>query len=269
MRSHENYENDAYQTCDKLFGDMTKVATGGFPPRVNSERIYVIQAVDIAGEPITEIAPVVATREGVAQANNNASNNNTSASAPASSGSQGTKIAFVGAAAGLAVMAYALADGDISAFTWKPHAQVRYDNGNSFYAYGSRLDFAKEQWRMHWTAAQTRRNGSAQDWRYGTGVNWTGEVFSAGFTNQVQGLDSDAELSFAARHEFNIWTLESSYVSDWAFTELNTTWANRLELGARIDYNQWLITPRAELSWRPDVTESKDLRFRIEFLRDL
>ena len=271
MRRHRNYPETNYRTCAELFGSTSQVGAS-FPERRSSNRLYVFQIVNTAGG--VQIQPsFVMTRESVRTTNGNNTNtasNTSSGSAPAaSSSSQGAKVAFVGAAAGLAVMAYALADGDISAFAWSPHAQMRYDDGNSFYAYGSRVDFAKDEWTMYWTAAQTRHNGTARDWRYGTGVNWTGEVFSAGFTNHVQGLDSDASVSFAASQEFGIWTLESSYMAEWAFTELNSTWSNRLALGGRIEYNQWFITPRAVLAWQPDVPDSKDIRFQVDVLRDL
>ena len=270
MRRHRNYPETNYRTCAELFGSTSQVGAS-FPERRSSNRLNVFQIVNTAGG--VQIQPCfVMTRESVrtTNGNTNTANNASSGSAPAASpNSQGNKIAFVGAAAGLAIMAYTLADGDPDAFTWKPHAQMQYNNGNTFYGYGSRVDFNKDQWRMHWTAMQTRQNGSANDWRYGTGVNWTGEVFSAGFANDIMGLESDAEFSLGARKEFGIWTLQSSYMAEWSFTQLNEIWDHNLWLGASVQYYKWHITPRANLRWRDALKKNKNIRFEVDALHNL
>ena len=162
------------------------------------------------------------------------------------------------------VMGIVLMNQNDGNFAFNPHAEIRHV-GDTFTEYGARLDYSEDDWAGYWTAS--RDNGG--DWRYGTGAKWTGDVFSAGFANTAGDHHSDSQFSVAARGEWGVWTLDSTYAADWAVTKTDDEWTNRLSAGASAEYARWTISPRAELAWQPDAGVGNDIRFRVNFLRDL
>ena len=177
------------------------------------------------------------------------------------------KLIFGGVAA-VALYAFLFSGGDVESLNWQPKAEMRHNNGRSYYAYGSRLGFASNDWSGYWEALQTRIGGNTGDWVYGAGAKWTGDVFAASLSNTTRGLNSDTAFSLSAQKQGRVWTLESSYVSDFRIDDLNTTWQNRLGVGAGTVYDKWTVTPRVELSWQDAKLTNDDLHFRMDVLRE-
>ena len=121
----------------------------------------------------------------------------------------------------------------------------------------------------YWQAGQTTVGGDTDEWVYGTGTSWTGDVFTASMENTTQGLESDTAFSLSARKEWGVWTWESSYTGDWEVRELNNTWQNRLSLGASVVYDRWTVSPKAEFSWGGSESVRQDTDFRLDLRRDL
>ena len=94
------------------------------------------------------------------------------------------------------------------------------------------------------------------------------DVFIASLKNTTHGLKSDTVFSLSAQKQSGNWTLESSYVSDFRIDDLNTTWQNRLGVGANAVYNKWTVMPRVEFSWQDTERVYDDLRFRMNVLRE-
>ena len=111
--------------------------------------------------------------------------------------------------------------------------------------------------------------GISDDWLYGNGISWSGEIFTASMDSTLKGLEADTIFSLSARKEWGVWTLETSYIGDWEERELNNTWRNHLSLGARAVYGGWTVSPSAELSWQAEDGIDNDARFRLDLRHDL
>ena len=163
----------------------------------------------------------------------------------------------------LGVMGIVLLNHGEGALSFNPHAEVHHV-GETYTEYGARLDYTEEDWTGYWSASR----GDRGEWRYGTGAKWTGDIFTAGFANTADGEQSDSQFAIGARGEWGVWTLESAYAADWALTETENEWTNRVSAGASAEYFRWTIVPKAEFAWQPDDIGA-DVRFRLNFLRDL
>ena len=175
----------------------------------------------------------------------------------------------VGIIGGLGFMTWLVLGGDPLALNFTPHAEISHNNGVNYYAYGSKVDYAEDNWTGYWQAAQIHSGNRVGNWIYGTGTSWSNDVFAASMTNTTRGANSDTAFSLSARAALNTWTVESAYIADWKVRALNDTWQNRLSLGASVVYEQWTITPKAELSWQAEDNIGDNARLRFDLSRDL
>ena len=246
MRADDGYAGD-FPSCLELFGDPpTRAAldlSGGFPDALEDSSF---QRLPGGGLAIDNPPPDVDSADS----------------------SDMSTIIFGGVAA-VVLYSWLLSDGGVESLSLQPQAEVRHNDSGSYYAYGSRLGFAANNWSGYWETLQTRSGGRTGDWIYGAGTEWTGDVFSASLENTTQGYDSDTAFSVSAKKQWGNWTLESSYVSDLRIRDvLNTTWRNRLGVGANAVYNQWTLTPRVEFSWQDSELNDDEVRFRMNVLRE-
>ena len=160
---------------------------------------------------------------------------------------------------GLMVLLY---HGDDMTFGLTPHAEFVRDGGGGHYAYGSRLDFVRDDWTVYWTASRSHTD----EWRYGTAATWTGDVFAADFSNTTEGMDADTKLSLSARQEWGVWTLASAYSANWEIRDGADTWTNRMRVGADVVYDRWTISPAA--TWQSGESFGEDVMFRMEMTRE-
>ena len=193
----------------------------------------------------------------------------TGASGDDGGSSSDTSTILFGGVAAVVLYSWLLSDGGVESLSLQPQAEVRHNDNGSYYAYGSRLGFAANNWSGYWETLQTRSGGRTGNWISGAGTEWTGDVFSASLENTTQGYDSDTAFSVSAKKQWGNWTLESSYVSDLRIRDvLNTTWRNRLGVGANAVYNKWTLTPRVEFSWQDSELPDDEVRFRMNVLRE-
>ena len=270
LRNHDDYRNaGGFPSCAQVFGSG---ATAELPPRpaglsVNEVIPVVVRSgSSTVGEPISSRdIPLLAS--GTLPVSSGGSGSSASV-VPQQSVSETNSHALAGALSAAGVLIFVMAVTDPALLNFTPHAEFRVDNGVSYYGYGSKVDFTDESWSGYWQAAQNTSGGKTGDWIYGTGAAWTGSIFTASYANTTRGLESDTAFSLSARKEWNVWTLESSYVADWEVRELNDTWRNRMSLGASAVYNNWTLTPSAELSWKASDSIGDTARFRLNVERD-
>ena len=194
---------------------------------------------------------------------------NTNTASSSGGGSSSAGILVAAGSAGAIILAWMLWNNEDVLWDFTPTAEFRASGSVGHYAYGSRFDYRGEHWSGYWQAGQTKTGGDTDEWIYGTGTAWTGDVFTASMTNTTQGLESNTLFSLSARKEWGAWNWESSYAGNWQVSELNDTWRNRLSLGASLVYDKWTMTPKAEFLWRNSEDIGKDTDFRLELQRDL
>ena len=168
----------------------------------------------------------------------------------------------------MALYTFAYSGGGVDSLSWQPQADVYYSNGSGYYAYGSRLSFASGEWSGYWEALQTKSDGTSSDLVYGAGSRWTGEIFSASFENRTRGLDSDTFVSLSTHKRWGVWTLESSYVSDFRVVDLDAIWSNSVGFSARGVYDKWSVTPRVNFVWEPESSIGNDAFLRLDVRRE-
>ena len=249
MRSDAGYTSDfdiQPQPCPMLLGE------NGFPNALEYGEAERLRVDILAGGQVNVLPRIV---ESSGDGGGGGSSSDTSA------------ILFGGVAA-VVLYSWLLSDGGVESLSLQPQGEVRHNDSGSYYAYGSRLAFAANNWSGYWETLQTHSGGKTGDWIYGAGTEWTGDVFSASLENTTEGFDSDTSLSLSATKQWGNWTLESSYVSDLRIRDvLNTTWQNRLGVGANAVYNKWTVTPKVEFSWQ-DAELDDEVRFRMNVLRE-
>ena len=245
IRNNPDYEGD-FARCDDVFG-----AEGEFPLASAYSSDAPLHVIIGANSIVSQPQPQPSSGGG-------------------GGGGGGSVGAIIGVIGGVGLLTWLFLDGDPLALNFTPHAEMRHNNGVNYYAYGSKVDYSKDNWTGYWQAAQIRSGDRVGDWIYGTGTSWTNHIFSASMMNTTGGTNSDTAFSLSARKVLNTWTLESSYIADWSVSELtDTTWRNRLSLGGSVVYEQWTITPKAELSWQSEDNIGDNARLRFDLSRDL
>ena len=245
IRGHTDYENnDNLPSCSELFG-----AGSSFPSQAEyrEERVRIV--LTESGE-VNVMPPSLTTSHTEGKSDSN-------------------ELLYSAGAVGILLLLWSASTGEVPVWSFTPEAEFRTDNGISYYSYGSRLDYTISNWAGYWQAAQSSSNGRKDEWIYGTGATWSGEIFGASMHNTTQGEDTDMTFSLSARKSSGVWTVSSSYTADLEIEELNRAWSNRLSLSATGIYDKWTVSPSANLSWEPDESFGKDAGFYLNLRREL
>ncbi|MGI9307042.1 MAG: hypothetical protein ACR2P5_07040 [Gammaproteobacteria bacterium] len=167
----------------------------------------------------------------------NAENNNGNAASGGGGGSSGGG-AIIGGFAVAGFLLYSVSGGTADELSWTPQYAFRYNNGKPFYSYGSRWEYAKDNWSVYWTAEKTR---GGENWFYGSGAKWAGDAWTASFGGESFGGVADAVLSLAARRTFGGWVLQSGAHSSVRMDDFGAHFSHRLTVAAALRRNRWDI----------------------------
>lgn len=146
---------------------------------------------------------------------------------------------------------------------------IEHNNSHGYFDYGSRIEFANDNWRTYWSARQSHQNGNASDWIYGAGATWHDDIWRGTFTTRTEGAETDMDFAFSAETAAGVWKLRSGVEADWGLTELNSEWSSRLQISAAADIVGWQFTPSAGFAWQEGGRLGDEKHFRLDFLRDL
>ncbi|MGI9306405.1 MAG: hypothetical protein ACR2P5_03780 [Gammaproteobacteria bacterium] len=137
------------------------------------------------------------------------------------------------------------------------------------YRYGGRIDFAKENWRLYWTAGQNNANGEFGDLRYSSGGEYKADFWTAAFSESMQGETANYNFSLSADYHRGIWRLSPIYRmhSEWKPTGTETS--NSLNLEGALRYNRWQIRPSAGFRWESADEFGNNARFHLSVVRRL
>ena len=183
-------------------------------------------------------------------------------------GDRGEVILGVGAAAFVGLAVYGLWDGNPNAFTFSPEHSFSLNEKTASYSYGSRLDFAQDEWTAYWGANRAHRGGAAQEWRYFTGMTYGGELWSASFDAVNYNDETSADMGLSANYASGIWRWHGGVNADYSIDKLGEKDAAAyFNAGAVLDYNGWQLKPAANLYWREGKNFGDDASFRIELRR--
>ena len=253
MRSHENYDGSD-PLCPDVFGTTSNNnVRGSFPQARNFGANEVLEIV-IVPNGISNILP---------------SQTRTAVNADNGGGTRSKQIVAGVGAFGVIVMSWFLASGDSIYYNWTPQAEFAVNDRGGVYVYGSKFEYHADNWRGYWQAAQTHSGGALNDWIYGSGTAWKGDVFAASVNSTAQGLDADTEFSLSAHKSWSVWTLQSAYTADWKVRGLNDSWQNRLSLGADVVLNQWTVSPKAFLAWQEAESVGENAGLQLHLRREL
>ena len=185
-------------------------------------------------------------------------------------GDRGEVVLGVGAAAFVGLAVYGLWDGNPNAFTFSPEHSFSLNEKTAAYSYGSRLDFAQDEWTAYWGATRAHRGGVAQEWRYFTGMTYGGELWSASFDAVNYNDETSADMGLSANYASGIWRWHGGVNADYSIDKLGEKDAAAyFNAGAVLDYNGWQLKPAANLYWREGKNFGDDASFRIELRRGL
>ena len=185
-------------------------------------------------------------------------------------GGENVIVAGLGAIGVVGVVTWLVSDGDLSLLNWTPHMNIEQNNSRGYFDYGSRIEFANDNWKTYWSARQSHQNGNANDWIYGAGATWHDDIWRGTFTTRTEGVETDMAFAFAAETTVGAWKLRSGVEADWGLTELNSEWASRLQIKADTDLQGWLLTPSLGFSWEEGVSRlGEDGYIRLDISREL
>ena len=175
---------------------------------------------------------------------------------------------------GLVLAMFAIATGDASDFAFSP--DVGYSLTESGYSVnaGGRMDFAKDNWRLYWTAGQQSVNGDFGDFRYSSGGEYKADFWTAAFSEKVQGKTADYDLSLSANYGNGVWKLSPVYRLHSRFEEeenggLESETTNSLNLEGVLRYHRWTLRPSAGFQWRNAEDFADNAKFGFSAVRNL
>ncbi|MGI9297516.1 MAG: hypothetical protein ACR2QC_06425 [Gammaproteobacteria bacterium] len=197
---------------------------------------------------------------------------NTGGDGTQTSGSDGDSNARDLAVIGLGVgvvgfMAAYLSGGDFSLFHFAP--DYGYSATESGYAYnvGGRLNFRKDRWHLYYAAGQANSNGDFGDFRYESGGEYTADLWTAAFSETVQGETADYDFSLSADYHGGIWKVSPTYRLHSHLTETYSETDNALNLEGVLRYNRWTISPSAGFRWESADEFGDNARFNLSAVR--
>ena len=155
-------------------------------------------------------------------------------------GSGGAAIA-IGAVAvvGLAAWAFSGTSDEPVETSFAPVAFYEVNDGVRHWNVGTRFNWSQGDWTAYWTATKTSAND--RSFLYGTGMNWTGDIFAAKFNSR--GIADEARMDFAlsADKQFGLWKFSPNYRLDYAKTEADETLRHALTADAVWKSDKWTV----------------------------
>ena len=109
------------------------------------------------------------------------------------------------------------------------------------YEVGSRWEWKRDNFLAHWTATKT----SSDSFAYGSGIQWTGGIFTAEYNSRGLGKESELDFSLSAKKEFGVWSFSPLYRADYASDETDKAWRHSLALRAVWKAGQWTLSNSA------------------------
>ena len=155
-------------------------------------------------------------------------------------GSGGAAIA-IGAIAvvGLAAWAFSGTSDEPVETSFAPVAFYEVNDGIRHWNVGTRFNWSQGDWTAYWTATKT--SADDRSFLYGTGMNWTGDIFAAKFNSR--GIADEARMDFAlsADKQFGLWKFSPNYRLDYAKTEADETLLHALTADAVWKSDKWTV----------------------------
>ena len=141
-----------------------------------------------------------------------------------------------------------------SELNWTPSYAFRNNNGNVSYSVGSRWTAKTENFGYYWQTAKT----GGGDYRYGSGMSYTNNIFAANINSEGTREDTDVNLSITAQKRMGQWNLGGGYRIDTRLTPTESKTRNRLNLTARYTIERWILSATAN-------TTGKDSSARVDY----
>ena len=155
-------------------------------------------------------------------------------------GSGGAAIA-IGAVAvvGLAAWAFSGTSDEPVETSFAPVAFYEVNDGVRHWNVGTQFNWSQGDWTAYWTATKT--SADDRSFLYGTGMNWTGDIFAAKFNSR--GIADEARMDFAlsADKQFGLWKFSPNYRLDYAKTEADETLLHALTADAVWQSDKWTV----------------------------
>ncbi len=195
-------------------------------------------------------------------------NTNGDNSVPGGSDGNARDLAVIGLGVGVVgFMAAYLSGGDFSLFHFAPN--IGYSATESGYSVntGGRLNFRKDRWHLYYAAGQANANGNFGDFRYESGGEYTADLWTAAFSETVQGETADYDFALSADYHGGIWRLSPTYRLHSHLTETDSETDNALNLEGELLWNRWTISPSAGFNWRRPEEFGDNARFNLSAVR--
>ncbi|MGI9298180.1 MAG: hypothetical protein ACR2QC_09820 [Gammaproteobacteria bacterium] len=180
----------------------------------------------------------------------------------------GETAAFIGGgmlAVGLA--SYFLWDGNLLAFTFSPDYGYAITESGYAYNVGGRLDFRQGDFHSYYAVGQANSDGKFGDFRYESGGEYIADLWTAAFSETVQGETADYDFSLSADYKGGIWRLSPTYRLHSHFDEEEFQTANSLNLEGVLRYNRWTISPSAGFNWESADEFGDNAKFGLSAVR--
>ena len=162
-------------------------------------------------------------------------------------GGSGAGIA-IGAVAVVGLLAYSLSgmSDEPAETSFAPVAEYSDENGIRRWNVGSRFNWQMGDWAAHWKATKT--SAADNSFSYGTGMEWTGEIFAAEFNSRGISKESKLDFSLSADKEFGLWKLSPLYRLDYRKNEVGETLLHSLSAKLVWAVDKWTVTHSAGFS---------------------
>ncbi len=213
---------------------------------------------------------VEGTQGYVAATGGGGENTNGDNSVPGGGSSDGNArdLAVIGLGVGVVgFMAAYLSGGDFSLFHFAPDFGYALTESGYSVNTGGRLNFRKDEWHLYYTAGQTNANGEFGDFRYESGGEYSADLWTAAFSETVQGETADYDFSLSADYHGGIWRLSPTYRLHSRLDEDETETRNSLNLESVLRYNHWTISPSAGFHWESAEEFGDNARFNLSAVR--
>lgn len=158
-------------------------------------------------------------------------------------------------------LVYSLSGGAANEISWAPQYSFNYNGGANLYSYGSRWEYKKENWRAYWAAQQT----GGEEWRYGSGVEWADEVWTAAVSGESAGVVSDINLSVAATKTWQNWEIKSGADAAVRMDKFGMEFSREFFTAIRLRRAPWTISISANLRRRADSSAIAGIKFKRDF----